>query len=64
MDGLVEEGMVVLGGPVGEGDGGDALLVMDAESEAAIHTRLEDDPWGSDMLFTESVEPWTVLLRR
>jgi hypothetical protein len=33
---LTEEGVVVLGGPIGEGDGDDSLLVVDVESEAAI----------------------------
>ena len=63
MDDLVEEGLIVLGGPVGEGDGDYALLVVDAENEAAIRTRLADDPWGEDMLTTESVQPWSVFLR-
>src|SRR5207249_9770316 len=36
MDRLVEEGFVVLGGPVGEGDGDYALQVVEAESEAAV----------------------------
>ena len=63
MDALVEDGFVVLGGPLGEGDGGDALLVVDGASEAAIRTRLAADPWGEDMLSIVSVEPWTVLLR-
>jgi uncharacterized protein YciI len=63
MDALAEEGFVVLGGPVGEGDGEDALAVVDAESEAAIRTRLAEDPWGEDMLMITSVEPWSVWLR-
>jgi uncharacterized protein YciI len=63
MDALAEEGIVVLGGPVGEGDGEDALLVVDLESEAAIRTRLADDPWSDDMLTIKSVEPWSVWLR-
>ena len=29
MDALAEEGTVVLGGPVGDGDGEDTLLVVD-----------------------------------
>jgi uncharacterized protein YciI len=64
MDALVDEGFVVLGGPVGEGDGDDTLQVVDAESEAAVRARLADDPWGEDMLMTKSVEPWSVWLRR
>lgn len=63
MDELVDEGVIVLGGPVGEGDGEDALLVVDLESEAAVRARLAEDPWGEDMLRTASVEPWTVFLR-
>ncbi len=63
MDALAEEGTVVLGGPVGEGDGEDTLLVVAVESEAAIRARLADDPWGNEMLTTVSVEPWSVWLR-
>ena len=62
MDALVEEGFVVLGGPVGEGDGEEALLVVDADTEARVRARLADDPWGEDMLVTESVRPWSVWL--
>jgi uncharacterized protein YciI len=63
MDALVDEGIVVLGGPVGEGDGENVLLVVDADSETTIHARLADDPWGPDMLTTASVKPWSVWLR-
>ena len=63
MDALTAEGVVVLGGPVGEGDGEEVLLVVDVESEAANRSRLADDPWGDDMLTTESVKPWSVWLR-
>lgn len=63
MDALAEEGVVILGGPVGEGDGDDALLVVDVESEAAIRTRLADDPWANSTLTIASVQPWSVWLR-
>lgn len=63
MDALTAEGLVVLGGPVGEGDGENVLLVMDADGETTIRARLADDPWGENMLTTESVEPWSVWLR-
>jgi uncharacterized protein YciI len=63
MDALTEEGVIVLGGPVGEGDGEDVLLVLDVESEAAVHARLADDPWLDDVLTIKSVEPWSVWLR-
>lgn len=63
MDALVEEGVVVLGGPVGDGDGENALLVVAVDSEAAIRARLAEDPWASDMLTIESVRPWSIWLR-
>jgi uncharacterized protein YciI len=63
MDALTDEGVVVLGGPVGEGDGEDVLLIVDADSEVAIRARLAEDPWADDMLKVESVEPWSVWLR-
>jgi uncharacterized protein YciI len=63
MDALAAEGVVVLGGPVGEGDGDDALLVVDLPSEAAVRQRLADDPWAGSVLVTESIRPWSVLLR-
>ena len=59
MDGLAEEGFVVLGGPIGEGDGENALLVIDAEDEATIRARLAADPWPEDVLTIESIRLWT-----
>ena len=64
MDDLVDAGFIVLGGPVGEGDGHSALLVVEAESEADVRARLSEDPWQEDMLATDSIEPWAVFLRR
>ena len=63
MDGLAEEGVVVLGGPVGDIDHDDVLLVVDVESEAEIRARLADDPWANDMLTIARVRPWSVWLR-
>jgi uncharacterized protein YciI len=64
MDALVEEGFIVLGGPVGEGDGDNALLVVEADGEEAVRARLAADPWPEEVLTIESVRPWSVLLRR
>ena len=64
MDALVEEGVIVLGGPVGEGDGHSALLVMEANDSDEVRERLASDPWGEDMLVTASIEPWSIFLRR
>jgi uncharacterized protein YciI len=63
MDALTDEGVVVLGGPIGEDDGENVLLVVDAESESAIRARLAEDPWANGMLTIESVKPWSVWLR-
>jgi uncharacterized protein YciI len=63
MDALVEEGFVVLGGPLGDVDGEYTLLVVDAESETLVRAGLADDPWAGSILRIASVEPWTVWLR-
>ncbi|MGH3085022.1 MAG: YciI family protein [Gaiellaceae bacterium] len=63
MDGLTDEGVVVLGGPLGGDDGENVLLVVAVESEAAIRARLAEDPWANGMLTIESVKPWSVWLR-
>jgi uncharacterized protein YciI len=61
MDSLVDEGFILLGGPL-EGDR-DVLHIVDAPSEEAVHARLADDNWTANgMLETASVERWTVLL--
>jgi uncharacterized protein YciI len=61
MNVLVDEGFVVLGGPVGEGER--VLLVVSADSEAAIRRRIEADPWTRlRLLPIASIEAWRVLL--
>jgi uncharacterized protein YciI len=61
MDALASSGFVVLGGPLG--DGHDTLLIVDADSEEAIHARLAADPWTPmDLLRVAKVERWHVLL--
>jgi uncharacterized protein len=63
MDALAEEGFVVLGGPLGEVDGENVLLVVDAASEGALRARLAADPWAGTILTIASVKPWSVWLR-
>lgn len=61
MDGLAEEGFVVLGGPLG--DGVKILLIIDAESEQEIDARLADDPWTHmGLLRIAKIEPWEIRL--
>lgn len=63
MDGLLEEGFVILGGPIGEGDGENTLLVVDAPDEATVRARLAEDPWSEGVLTIESIRPWSIWLR-
>jgi uncharacterized protein len=61
MDELVDEGFILLGGPL-EGER-DTLHVVRAPSEQAIRDRLADDPWATNgMLTVKRIEGWTVLL--
>jgi uncharacterized protein len=61
MDALVDDGFILLGGPL-EGDR-DVLHIVEAESEEAVRARLAEDNWTEDgKLDTVSVERWTVLL--
>jgi uncharacterized protein YciI len=63
MDALVEDGFIVLGGPIGEGDGENTLLVVEAPDEAAVRERMARDPWFETVLRIESIRPWQIWLR-
>ena len=43
IEALVDDGFVMLGGPLG--DGLEVLLIVDADSEDEIADRLAADPW-------------------
>ena len=61
MNALVDDGFILLGGPV-EG-GREAFHVVDAASEEALRARFAEDPWAlNEMLTVTSVERWTILL--
>jgi hypothetical protein len=60
MDGLVDGGFIVLGGPLA-----DEIRVahaVEAASEEEIRATLARDPWSESHLEVESVEPWTIRL--
>jgi hypothetical protein len=61
MDALVEDGFVILGGPL---DGGRAaLLAVVAEDEPQLRARLATDPWASmRLLHVGAVERWELWL--
>jgi uncharacterized protein len=60
MDGLVDDGLILLGGPF---EGGGALHIVDAGSEEEIRARFGEDPWAGTILQLHSVRPWQVWLR-
>jgi uncharacterized protein YciI len=61
MDSLVDEGFIVLGGPLA--DGRDVLHAISAPSEEAVRARFAHDNWHRNgMLTIRSIEPWTILL--
>jgi len=65
MNALAEAGFVLFAGPLAGSEHGRirALLIVDADSEAEIQSRLADDPWLlSDQLRTVSIEPWNVFV--
>jgi hypothetical protein len=45
MDGLVDDGFIIIGGPLG--DGGQTLHLVQAESQDQIKARLAEDPWAA-----------------
>jgi uncharacterized protein YciI len=76
MDGLVADGFIILGGPVGEGyparegdpaGGGDppeeTLHAVEAADEDEIRARLARDPWArAGLLRVGTIEPWALWL--
>lgn len=61
MNGLKAEGFVVLGGPL-EGTS-EVLLIVRAENEAEVRSRLAADPWSAnDLLRVTRTAPWTLRL--
>jgi uncharacterized protein YciI len=61
MDGLVADGFVILGGPIGDGDR--VMLVVEAADEREVEQRLAADPWlPMGILQIASIEPWTIWL--
>jgi uncharacterized protein YciI len=63
-DGLVESGVIILGGPVGGGDGEDlALLAVEAADEDAVRKAFDADPWTVHQVFRiRQIRPWTLWL--
>jgi len=60
MDGLVDDGFIVLGGPLADEER--VAHVIEAESEHAVRATLARDPWSQTHLVIDSIEPWTLRL--
>jgi uncharacterized protein YciI len=60
MDRLVDDGFIILGGPLS--DERRVVHAVEAESEAEIRATLARDPWSGTHLVVEVIEPWTLRL--
>ena len=60
MDGLVESGLLLLGGPLA--DEHRVVYAAEADSEDALRAALAREPWNETHLRLDSVEPWTIRL--
>lgn len=60
MDGLVDAGFIVLGGPLA--DDYRVVHVVQADSEDEVRARLARDPWSETHLVVDAVEEWTIRL--
>jgi uncharacterized protein YciI len=60
MDALVDDGFIVLGGPLADEER--VAHVIEAESEQAVRATLARDPWSDTHLVIDAIEPWTLRL--
>ena len=61
MNALAKDKFVMLGGPL-EGSA-DVLLIVKADTEDEIRSRLAEDPWSrNDLLRVARITPWTLRL--
>ncbi len=61
MDGLVDDGFIVVGGPLGDGE--QSLHLVDALDEQVVRDRFRTDPWAQmSLLEVGSVAEWSLWL--
>ena len=63
MDALVDEGFIVLGGPVGDREGEHTMHVVTETDETKVRDRFAQDPWAGDLLVIERIVPWHTWLK-
>ena len=61
MDGLVDDGFIVLGGPLSDEER--VAHAIQASSEEEIRATLARDPWSKSHLVIDTIDPWTIRLR-
>ena len=61
MDGLVDDGFIVLGGPLSDEER--VAHAIQASSEEEIRATLARDPWSGSHLVIDTIDPWTIRLR-
>lgn len=60
MDALVDEGFVVLGGPLADEER--VVLTVRAETADGVRAVLARDPWHETHLRVEAIDAWTIRL--
>jgi uncharacterized protein YciI len=63
IDRLSDAGQILIGGPVGEVDGQDVVLLVRAPSGEAARAMFAADPWMGSVLEMASAERWTLWIR-
>src|SRR5438067_5502863 len=61
IDKLVDDGFILMGGPLV--DEGGSLLIFNADDENEVREKLKDDPWSEHgILKLESVKRWQIFI--
>jgi len=61
IDKLVDDGFILMGGPLI--DEGGSLLIFNAEDETEVREKLKNDPWSEHgILRVESVKRWQIFI--
>jgi uncharacterized protein YciI len=61
IDQLVDDGFILMGGPLV--DEGGSLLIVNAEDENEVREKLKNDPWAKHgILKLESVKRWQIFI--
>ena len=61
IDKLVDDGFILMGGPLV--DEGGSLLIFNANDENEVREKLKDDPWAKHgILKLESVKRWQIFI--